>query len=496
MFLTVNGGGAGLRFAITTSGDGAEQQLTGGGQLPGEHLDARRGHPHRHHRHALRQRRAGGDEHQHDAAPVQPRQHHAELDRPLAVPRPVPQRHRRRLPDLQPRAVRRRRRGLAGGQAGAGNVASYKFDEAGGATALDSSGNSRNATISGSGTAASASTPLWQPLPDGPIITIPAGSTNVPVTSTRIQGRREAGDRLRRQVRDGDRDRDRQAGHAGLPVGRGGPRRDQHQGHLHRQHHASVTRSGSTSTTRSRPSPSPRSARPARAAPASPWPRRCSSTTRPTCRSATGAPASPSARRRASPTRATSPCRRSAAASRLDQPLDRSHAIDEPVSRRASRPRATRAPAPNQWFGGPALSTIAGSMALRDAAGLVADSLNYGNPGRPVARRGLPGAGRAPGSGCTVAAPGTSPVQRARPLPGRHRHRQQLHGLHYLHQSLAGRPTSANSDESLPVPTVVGGRRGRALRSDGTRAAVLASRVTVSPTSESAVARDRDSPGA
>lgn len=36
---------------------------------------------------------------------------------------------------------------LASGQAGSGDVADYKFDEAGGATALDSSGNGRNATI-------------------------------------------------------------------------------------------------------------------------------------------------------------------------------------------------------------------------------------------------------------------------------------------------------------------------------------------------------------
>jgi hypothetical protein len=34
MFMSINGGGAGLRFAITASGNGAEQQLTGGGQLP------------------------------------------------------------------------------------------------------------------------------------------------------------------------------------------------------------------------------------------------------------------------------------------------------------------------------------------------------------------------------------------------------------------------------------------------------------------------------
>ena len=34
------------------------------------------------------------------------------------------------------------------------------------------------------GTAAGNHTTLWQPLPEGPVITIPAGSTNVPVTST------------------------------------------------------------------------------------------------------------------------------------------------------------------------------------------------------------------------------------------------------------------------------------------------------------------------
>ena len=38
--------------------------------------------------------------------------------------------------------------------------------------------------IASLGTAASNHTTLWQPLPDGPVITIPAGSTNVPVTST------------------------------------------------------------------------------------------------------------------------------------------------------------------------------------------------------------------------------------------------------------------------------------------------------------------------
>jgi non-reducing end alpha-L-arabinofuranosidase len=36
--------------------------------------------------------------------------------------------------------------------------------------------------IAAVGTAATAATTLWEPLPDGPVITIPVGSTNVPVT--------------------------------------------------------------------------------------------------------------------------------------------------------------------------------------------------------------------------------------------------------------------------------------------------------------------------
>lgn len=45
-----------------------------------------------------------------------------------------------------------------------------------------SSGETRK--IGTVGTPASNNTTVWQPLPDGPVITIPAGSTNVPVTST------------------------------------------------------------------------------------------------------------------------------------------------------------------------------------------------------------------------------------------------------------------------------------------------------------------------
>jgi len=49
---------------------------------------------------------------------------------------------------------------------------------------IDTGSNLETRKIVKTGTAASSSTTLWQPLPEGPIITIPAGSTNVPVTST------------------------------------------------------------------------------------------------------------------------------------------------------------------------------------------------------------------------------------------------------------------------------------------------------------------------
>ena len=48
---------------------------------------------------------------------------------------------------------------------------------------IDTGGGAETRTIASLGTAAGTPTTLWQPLPDGPVIKIPAGSTNVPVTS-------------------------------------------------------------------------------------------------------------------------------------------------------------------------------------------------------------------------------------------------------------------------------------------------------------------------
>ena len=87
----------------------------------------------------------------------------------------------------------------------------------------------------------------------------------------------------------------------------------------------------------------------------------------------------------------------------LDSPLANDHSINAVVRDAAVTTAGYQgSPLPNQWFGGPALAN-AGSMVLRDAAGLVADSLNYGGLVDPWAAQGYQGA--SPGSGCSVPSP-------------------------------------------------------------------------------------------
>jgi len=91
----------------------------------------------------------------------------------------------------------------------------------------------------------------------------------------------------------------------------------------------------------------------------------------------------------------------------LDKPLTKVHAIDAVVRDAAVTTAGFQGPpAPNQWFGGPALSPAAGSMVLRDAAGLVVDSLNYGLLVDPWASEGYHARSGAGEGGCRVPAPG------------------------------------------------------------------------------------------
>lgn len=104
----------------------------------------------------------------------------------------------------------------------------------------------------------------------------------------------------------------------------------------------------------------------------------------------------------------------------IDRPLDHDHAIDAVVRDSAVTTAGYQGtPTPNQWFGGPTLSTSApffdrtitlsaGSMVLRDASGLVADSLNYGGLVDPWAAEGYQGTSGSEQNGCYVPAPGAA----------------------------------------------------------------------------------------
>ena len=104
----------------------------------------------------------------------------------------------------------------------------------------------------------------------------------------------------------------------------------------------------------------------------------------------------------------------------LDRPLTNTHAIHEVVRDEAVKTAGYQGtPAPNQWFGGPELTTNfpifgrtitieEGSMVLRNASGVVADSLNYGAIADPWAAEGYQAASGASESGCYAPAPGAT----------------------------------------------------------------------------------------
>ncbi|MCG6922498.1 MAG: lamin tail domain-containing protein [Acidobacteria bacterium] len=105
----------------------------------------------------------------------------------------------------------------------------------------------------------------------------------------------------------------------------------------------------------------------------------------------------------------------------LDSPLVNDHAIDAVVRDPGVTAAGYQGAAvPNQWFGGPELTTDIllfgrlarslreGSIVLRDASGLVVDSLNYGALVDPWAAEGYQGASGAGESGCYTPAPGAA----------------------------------------------------------------------------------------
>lgn len=101
----------------------------------------------------------------------------------------------------------------------------------------------------------------------------------------------------------------------------------------------------------------------------------------------------------------------------LDRALARAHDTDA-VVRVDTVTTAGFQGTPDQWFGGPVLSREAGSMVLRDAAGHVVDSLNYGDLVDPWASGGFRGAAGKTAT-CHAGAPGIPSVETGqRGLPG------------------------------------------------------------------------------
>ena len=99
----------------------------------------------------------------------------------------------------------------------------------------------------------------------------------------------------------------------------------------------------------------------------------------------------------------------------LDTPLSNDHAINAVVHDAAVTAASYQGtPAPNQWFGGPALAN-SGNMVLRNAADLVVDSLNYGGIVDPWASEGYQG--RSPGNGCSVPSPAPARGRRGADAP-------------------------------------------------------------------------------
>jgi hypothetical protein len=408
MFMSINGGGAGLRFAITASGNGAEQQLTGGGQLPLNTWS-------------------------HVAVTLSGTTGTLYLNGTQVATNPNMTLHpsslgntnqnwigRSQFPDpflnaivddfniydlaLSPAAIA----ALAGRQPGAGGVADYKFDENGGAAVIDSSGRGRNATIISPGTAATASTPLWQPLPDGPVMTIPAGSTNVPVTSTSgfTVGQKLAigfGDKFEVATvtavgRPGTQARLSAAAAAGATnlkvtstasISAGDRIRLDIGAKIETVTVTAVGTAGTNGTGLTLAAPLAFA----------------HSANLPFSGRGTGISFTPATSFSHS---SNEPVQALGSGITLDHPLAAGHAINAPVRDALITTAGYQGqPAPDQWFGGPALSASAGNMVLRDAQGHVADSLNYGSLADPWTAEGYQGG---TGSGCVVAAPGSAGV--------------------------------------------------------------------------------------
>jgi hypothetical protein len=290
------------------------------------------------------------------------------------------------------------------------NVRSTTGLSAGDTVQIDTGAGAETRKIASVGTPASRSTPLWQPLPDGPYITIPAGSRSVPVTDTRgfAAGQKVmigSGDdlevatvtavgtpgtqaRLSKAAAVGDTNI-KVSSTSNISVG------DRIRLDIASAGHgiewvtvAAVGSSGSGGTGLDLTAPLKFN----------------HADNLPFSAVGTGISFTPATK---FPHTSDEPVQGLGTGITLDSPLSRGHDVNA-VVRDAAVTSAGFQGTPSQWFGGPALSTSAGSMVLRDAAGNVSDSLNYGQLVDPWAAEGYQAASGAGASGCKVGVPGQS----------------------------------------------------------------------------------------
>jgi hypothetical protein len=295
---------------------------------------------------------------------------------------------------------------------------------------IDTGAGAETMKIAGIGTAAGNSTTLWQPLPDGPVITIPAGSTNVPVTSVNgfTIGEKVAlgcgatypsvakameqyevvtATEVGKPGTQAWLSADAKAGDTNIKVSSvanisvGDKIRLDIDSVGHGIETVTVTKVGTQSAF------NPNNVRNGDtgtgldlAAPL----KFNHAANLPFSVRGTGISFQPAA---AFAHSSNEPVQPLGTGIMLDSPLVKDHAINAVVRDAVVTTAGYQGlPAPNQWFGGPVLSNLAGTMVLRDAAGLVADSLNYGLLVDPWASEGYQAASGAGQSGCRVTSPG------------------------------------------------------------------------------------------
>jgi hypothetical protein len=277
---------------------------------------------------------------------------------------------------------------------------------------IDAGPRMETRTILAVGTAATANTTLWQPLPDGPVVTIPAGSTNLPVTSTAgfaVGQKLSVGFGTGHEVatvtsvgRPGTQARLSAAAPAGATNLKVTSTANITAGDTIRLDVASPGHGIDTVTVAAVGTAGATGTGLELAAPL----RFDHAANLPFSARGTGITFTPATTMAHS---SNEPVQALGTGITIDQPLANRHAIDTPVRDAAVTSAGYQGqPAPNQWFGGPAMSANAGNMVLRDAHGLVADSLNYGILVDPWSAEGYQGTSGAGQGGCRVTAPGTA----------------------------------------------------------------------------------------